>query len=254
MPAIDSGPDSDSDTQGSTYVPMDSWIYPALDRLHGLGYVDSAFLDLRPWTRLSIAHMLELSADQIESGTNNDEARAIYQAVLKEVKPDLDRTSTLQRPSTKLESVYTDIRGIGGTPLRDSFHLGQTIINDYGRPYESGFNNSTGFSARAEAGRFSLYFRGEVQHAPSATGYSPTLAAFSRNIGRRYPVRDQPAAGHDSRRPDRSGQRLRASWKPISPTICSVTKSLWAKIDHWLGPDKGAVDAMEQQCRKHLRL
>ena len=26
-------------------------------------------------------------------------------------------------------------RGISGTPLRDSFHLGSTIINDYGRPY-----------------------------------------------------------------------------------------------------------------------
>jgi hypothetical protein len=53
--------------EGSTYVPVDSWIYPALDRLHALGYVDSAVLGLRPWTRLSIAHMLELSADHIET-------------------------------------------------------------------------------------------------------------------------------------------------------------------------------------------
>lgn len=40
-------PDSamyETGSEGSTYVPVDSWIYPALDRLHGLGYVDTAFL------------------------------------------------------------------------------------------------------------------------------------------------------------------------------------------------------------------
>jgi hypothetical protein len=239
MPAIDSGSDSDSDTQGSTYVPMDSWIYPALERLHGLGYADSAFLDLRPWTRLSIAHMLELSADQIESGANNDEARAIYQAVLKEVKPDLDRTSTLQRPSTKLESVYTDIRGIGGMPLRDSFHLGQTIINDYGRPYESGFNNSTGFSARGEAGRLSLYFRGEVQHAPSAAGYSPTLAAFLSNTLDDVPFATNPQQDTVPAGPIAAANDFRILEANLSYHLLGHEASI-GKEDHWLGPDKGA--------------
>ena len=157
-------------SEGSTYVPMDSWIYPALDRLHSLGYLDSAFLGIRPWTRLSIAHMLEESADRIDTDQNNDEARSIYLAVLREVQPDIDHATQLNHPSGQLESVYTQVRGISGTPLRDSFHLGQTIINDYGRPYESGFNNYSGFSARAEAGRFTLYWRGEYQYAPSATG------------------------------------------------------------------------------------
>jgi hypothetical protein len=61
-------------------------------------------------------------------------------------------------------------------PLRDSFHLGSTIINDYGRPYENGFNNYSGGSGYATAGRFTVYMRGEFQAAPSAAGYSPTLA------------------------------------------------------------------------------
>jgi hypothetical protein len=239
MPAIDSGPDSDTDTQGSTYVPVDSWIYPALDRLHGLGYVDSAFLGLRPWTRLSIAHMLELSADQIESGTNNDEARAIYSAVLKEVKPDLDRTTTLGHPGTELESVYTDIRGTGGTPLRDSFHLGQTIINDYGRPYESGFNNSTGFSARAEAGRLSLYFRGEAQHAPSATGYSPTLAALLSNTIDNIPFATNPQQDTIPAGPIAAANDFRVVEANLSYHLLGHEVSL-GKDDHWLGPAKGA--------------
>ena len=67
-------------------------------------------------------------------------------------------------------------RGISGTPLRDSFHLGSTIINDYGRPYENGLNNYSGASGYATAGRFTFYVRGEFQGAPSAAGYSQTLA------------------------------------------------------------------------------
>ena len=166
---------AETDTQGSVYVPLDYWIYPALDRLHALGYVDTAFLGLRPWTRASIAHMLERSADRIESDTNNDEARSIYAALVREFEPDIEGGVNGASPRVELESIYTHMRGISGTPLRDSFHLGQTIVNDYGRPYEGGFSNYTGFSSRAEVGRFSLYFRGETQHAPSAAGYSATL-------------------------------------------------------------------------------
>ncbi len=239
-PDNDYEPDSVNDTQGSTYIPVDSWIYPALDRLHALGYLDSAFLGLRPWTRLSIAHMLQLSADRIESDANNEEAKRIYLAVLREVKPDLDRTSALAHPSTQLESVYTDIRGIGGTPLRDSFHLGQTIIDDYGRPCQSGFNNSTGFSARAEAGRFSLYFRGEVQHAPSAAGYSPTLAAFLSNSIDGIPYaanvqQDTIPAGPIATANDARVMEANLSYHLLGHEVS------FGKSDHWLGPDKGAA-------------
>jgi hypothetical protein len=238
-PSVDAEPDSDNDTQGSTYVPVDSWIYPALDRLHALGYLDSAFLGLRPWTRLSIAHMLQLSSDRIESDANNDEAKAIYLSVLREVKPDLDRTSAPQHLSTELESVYTDIRGIAGTPLRDSYHLGQTIINDYGRPYEGGFNNSTGFSARAEAGRFSLYFRGEGQHAPSAAGYSPALATFLSNTVDLIPIATNPQQDTIPAGPIASANDFRVMEANLSYHLLGHEVS-FGKNDHWLGPDKGA--------------
>jgi hypothetical protein len=231
--------DEDMDSQGSTYVPMDSWIYPALDRLYGLGYVDTAFLGLRPWTRRSIGNMLQYSAEAIGSDAGNDEARTIYLAVLREVKPDLDRTSQLPHPRAQLESVYTDLRGIGGTPLRDSYHLGQTIVNDYGRPYENGFNNSTGASARVEAGRFSLYVRGEVQHAPSAAGYSPTLAAFLSNSIDEVPFdptifQDTIPAG-----PIATVNSARVMEANLSYHLLRHEIS-FGKNDHWLGPDKGA--------------
>ena len=75
-----------------------------------------------------------------------------------------------------LQSVYTRMMGVSGPILVDSYHVGQTFFNDYGRPHETGFNNITGFSTLNEQGPWSLYVRGEYQHAPSAAGYTQALA------------------------------------------------------------------------------
>jgi hypothetical protein len=223
---------------GSTYVPMDSWMYPALDRLHSLGYLDSAFMGLRPWTRLSIAHMLERSADAIEN-SNDEQAKEIYLAVLDEVQPDIDNANNLTHPTAELDSVYTEFRGIDGTPLRDSFHLGQTIVNDYGRPYESGFNDYTGFSGRAEAGRFSLYFRGEYQHAPSAAGYSTALAGYLSNMVDGIPMASNPVQDTLPEGPIAAADDFRVMEATLSYHLMGHEIS-FGKSDHWMGPDKGA--------------
>jgi len=165
---------------GSTYIPVDSWIYPALMRLYSMNYLDTAVLGMRPWTRLSVLRMLYATQERVHMD-NNPEALQIYNAVLKEISPDL-QTAGGWMPHAVLESTYERMMGIGGTPLNDSYHLGLTIINDYGRPYEQGFNDYTGFSTRAGVGRFTLYVRGEYQHAPSAAGYSAALAQTLANI------------------------------------------------------------------------
>jgi len=231
--------DIDMGAKGSTYVPVDNWIYPALDRLYVLGYVDSAYFGLRPWTRMSIAHMLELCADRIVTDSNNDEARELYFAVLREVRPDFDRSPTLRHPHGELESTYTRLRGMNGTPLRDSFHLGQTIVNDYGRPYENGFSNSTGFSTRAEGGPFSLYLRGEVQHAPPAAGYSAALAAFLSNTLDSIPFTTNPQQDTIPKGPIAVANDLRVMEANLSYNILGHEFS-FGKNDHWLGPDMGA--------------
>lgn len=164
---------------GSPYVPVDSWVYPAMLRLYGLGFVDHVFLGMRPWTRASMAHMLEQTNAKLQDADDSpakDEAQEIYDAVSYELRADVSGPCMAHEGGTRLESVYSVMRGISGTPLRDSFHLGSTIINDYGRPYENGFNNYSGVSGYATAGRFTLYARGEFQGAPSAAGYSQSLA------------------------------------------------------------------------------
>jgi hypothetical protein len=58
---------SGSNALGSTYVSLDSWIYPAFDRLHALGYADAAYLGMRPWTRLACLHILQETSEKLDS-------------------------------------------------------------------------------------------------------------------------------------------------------------------------------------------
>src|SRR6202034_4642312 len=103
----------------SAYIPLDSWIYPAVMRLYGMGFVDTVFLAMRPWTRLSVAHMLDASADRI-TGSISDEAIDIYTAIEKDLQPDMRVPLDQKFGRADLDSVYERVMGIGGTPLRDS--------------------------------------------------------------------------------------------------------------------------------------
>lgn len=173
---------------GSPYVPLDSWIYPALDRLIALGYIHSAFQDVRPFTRLECASLVEEAGDNLASGAVASGAGdALYAALEKEFQNEfavLDgdsekgsssgghrRSETDRDQSIQLESVYSNVTEIAGPPLHDSDHFGQTIIDNFGRPYERGFNTFDGFSGYATTGRYVVYVRGEFQEAPSAPAY-----------------------------------------------------------------------------------
>ena len=165
------------DDQGSTYIPVDSWIYPAVMRLYSLGYVDSVFIGIRPWTRRSLLHMLGRTSDDILN-SNDNEAIDILEALHRDLAEEQMDEANPVTAIYGLQSVYTRVMGIAGLPIRDSFHLGTSIVNDYGRPYAQGLNNVTGFSSLNEAGRFSLYVRAEYQHAPASNGYTLAQAQF----------------------------------------------------------------------------
>jgi hypothetical protein len=157
---------------GSPYVPMDSWIYPAFDRLEGMGYANTGFLGMRPWARRECARLLSEMGDTITSADGvSSEAYRIYAALEDEFADDITLLGGGKNRRAQVESVYTRSTEIAGKPLTDSYDFGQTIINDYGRPYQQGFNNVTGASAWATEGPWVAYARWEYQHAPS----SPSL-------------------------------------------------------------------------------
>jgi Capsule assembly protein Wzi len=223
----------------STYIPLDSWIYPAVMRLYGMGFVDTVFLGMRPWTRLSVAHMLEQSSDRI-TGSTNDEAIDIFTALERDLQPDMRVPLDQRFGRVGLDSVYQGVMGIAGTPLRDSFHLGQTDINDFGRPYAGGFNSYSGFSARGHYGMFSVYFRGEFQHAPSWEGYSLPLSETLAAIDDFDTFTTVPLPGNTTipLGPVSSVNNLTVLEGYVSAHVLGHEIS-FGKMDNWYGPGVG---------------
>lgn len=181
-----SDPDNPLTVRGSPYVELDSWIYPAIERLAALGYIHSDYLDMRPWTRIECVHLLEEAGDEIRTRASiPNEIDQLYAKLRNEFQQELDSSGEPSRPSIRLESLYSGITEINGPPLNDSYHFGQTIINNYGRPYQEGVNSYDGFSGYATVSRLVLYVRGEYQHAPSAPAYPldvrETIAAVDQN-------------------------------------------------------------------------
>lgn len=163
----------DPDYMASSYVPLDSWIYPALQRLIALGYLQSEIVGMRPWTRMACARLLDDAADKFpDHGVEEGSLGKLYATLTQEFAPELARLEGAPNVGAQVESVYTRNLGISGTPLRDAFNFGQTIVNDFGRPYWGGFNNVTGTTADAEAGPVAFYVRAEYQHAPAMPSYS----------------------------------------------------------------------------------
>lgn len=162
--ATEAGPQN----QGSPYVPLDSWVYEAFDRLQSLGVISGAFMGMRPWTRSECARLLGQAEDAIDAGTASSEAERIYDRLQSEFRLERGEMAGASNTHAKLESVYTRMMDISGEPLNDSYDFGQTIYNDFGRPYAEGFNSVDGVSGWATSGPWVAYVRAEYQYAPSA--------------------------------------------------------------------------------------
>jgi membrane-associated phospholipid phosphatase len=161
---------------GSPYVPLESWVYPAIERLAAQGLIDTAFLGTRPWTRTECALLVQAAGDRVaDDKFAMSETQRIYQSLSEEFASDLNALEHGGEDTARLESLYTRSTQIIGQSVNDSYHFGQTIINNYGRPYQQGFNTVDGFSAWAAEGRFVVYVRGEYQHAPAAPGFSQSI-------------------------------------------------------------------------------
>lgn len=229
---------------GSPYIPMDSWMYVSLSRLYSLGYLDLSFQGIRPWTRSSVIHMLEETDAQLEDAPDNDttnEARELYEALWNELNLDAEGPCFQHRGQFRVESAFETARGISGTPLHDSYHIGETITNDYGRPVENGFNNYGGASGYATAGIFTLYARAEFQYAPSAAGYSQALFNELSAIDT-IPVATNPVQATIPLGPIGTATNGRLVEGYLSAHILGHDVS-FGKNDQWLGPAYGGAYA-----------
>lgn len=169
--------------QGSPYVPLDSWIYPALDRLAAMGLIDSGFAGMRPWTRSECARLLSEAENAVgESPIENTEAAKLVASLEHELHPEVEGSIDAGSPAFRVESIYSRTERISGVPLIDGYDFGQTQFNDFGRPYGEGWSTVNGFSAYATSGRWVVYARGEVQTSPSIPAFPLSTRQFIGSV------------------------------------------------------------------------
>ncbi len=155
---------------GSNYVPLDSWVYEAIDRLAAMGYVQTNSASVRSWTKLECARLLA------EASNNGAEEDPVAAPLMTALNAELTHEARLwdggKNSSARLEAIYGRFTGISGTPLRDSYHFAQTLVDDDGRPYGQGPSGIVGVSGGAEAGPLAFYLRGEYQYASANPPYN----------------------------------------------------------------------------------
>lgn len=161
-------------------MALDSWVYPALRRLAALGYAPDADTLVLPWTRQQCLTLLDEAEDiasrrstKLLAGAVNSEALGLIAALRAEFA-----SAEQARQMARIESIYTRLTDISGAPLRDSYHFGQTLIDDFGRPYGEGANTVTGLTASGVWNRFSGYLRAEYQQSPASAPYSARVQNF----------------------------------------------------------------------------
>lgn len=114
---------------GDVTVPMDSWIYPALDRLSAMGFIRSQVAGVRPWTRRQCLYQLR-EADA-RFAEREDAAAAAAMPILQALHRELD--GDRDDPPVVVETAYMRSGIIAGDYLNDSYHFGQTWRNGLGQ-------------------------------------------------------------------------------------------------------------------------
>ena len=171
----------DRHNMGSTFVPLDSWVYPAIERLAGLRLIHTEIMGIKPWTRIECARLIEEAGEALQQDQSlnfNEDAARTQARLAAEFAYEIALLGGGRNLTSNLDSVYARGVSVNGPPLTDSYHFGETVAYDFGRPFERGTNGQVGGSFSAAAGPLAIYVRAEFQHAPSAPALSPEVRNF----------------------------------------------------------------------------
>src|SRR5579871_790566 len=225
----DSFQEREPGNMASTYVPLDSWVYAAFDRLAALGYLQTDFPGLRPWTRMECARLVMEAADRTADGDSDLEAADLYRSLSREFSLELRRADGARNAGLQIESIYSQLTTISGKPLTDGYHFAQTIINNFGRPYGEGLNSYSGAALRAQAGWIAFYLRGEYQSSGTTLQPSPAAQAAIAQADFTPTAADGPAS---------NASRFRLLDAYLSLTFKNNQFS-FGKQSLWWGPGSG---------------
>jgi membrane-associated phospholipid phosphatase len=164
---------------GSTFVPLDSWVYSAMDRLAGLGYISSGLMGTKPWTRIECARLTVEAGDALlQDPSALEVATNLQMRLAQEFAYEVGLLSGGRNLTASVDSVYARAVSISGPALTDGYHFGQTVAYDFGRPFGRGTSGQVGGSFSAAASSMAIYIRAEYQHAPAAPALSTNVVNF----------------------------------------------------------------------------
>ncbi len=144
-------------------VPLDSWIYPAIEKLAGFGLIDSGLQGSRPWTRLEAARLTAEAKAQAETEEVPPVAREILARLHREFASSLSELN-----GGAAESYFKPIREIRLDYLYQEGHpsaiAGSNIVarqfslntNNFGIDYKENNNFQAALESEARLGRFFL--------------------------------------------------------------------------------------------------
>ena len=167
--------------QGTIFVPLDSPAYSALTRLAALGFIDDQAAGMRPWSRRECVRQLLEAENALRRRPHSSAAREGMQ-IVEILRGEFAADLSAERPALRLDSIYVRSLSIAGTPQADGYNFGQTVIDDFGRPFGEGANTVAGLSVSGASGRFSFYARGEFQHGAPYSSPAGSLVAANSQI------------------------------------------------------------------------
>src|SRR5712692_4799063 len=133
--------DVPTQSAASAFVPLDSWVYPAFERLAATGYATSALQGMKPWTRIECARLTEEVGDALLEASREDSqleepAARLHEELSREFAREIAVLGGARNASLGLESVYARAMSLSGPIFTEGYHLGgQTISYDFGRPF-----------------------------------------------------------------------------------------------------------------------
>jgi hypothetical protein len=136
-----------------TYVPFESRVYLAIERLAAAGYVQTASAGLRPRTRMDCARLIDEAGEQQADLGVDESSLRLLKELAREFALEVQRRDGEPNREAGIESIDVGSTALAGVPLTDGYHSAQTMTNHYRRPYGQGENLYAGISLRAAAGR-----------------------------------------------------------------------------------------------------
>jgi len=75
----------------SVNVPLDSWVYPALEKLSAMGYIQSAIWGMKPFSRLEVGRLLVEAESNREEIARDEEVHAFAGELLERLLEEFER-------------------------------------------------------------------------------------------------------------------------------------------------------------------